>query len=105
MRKKEFRKHLRSLKTAKAKEEAKAERAKQVAQKAETLQQLIKQQKDNKKAACKEAVEKLYAEGGSPHSQRAKYPVNNRQSACWWEAKEGLHTFKRIGKVRHAQAR
>lgn len=68
MRKKEFRKHLRTLKTASAKEEAKAERAKQVAQKAETLQEVVKQQKDSKKAAYKEAVEKLYAEGGSPHS-------------------------------------
>ena len=89
MRKKEFRKHLRSLKTAKAKEEAKAERAKQVA----------------KKAACKEAVEKVYAEGGSPRSQRANFAVDNRQSACWWEAKEGHHTSRGFGKVRHAQAR
>lgn len=63
MRKKEFRKHLRKLKTQAEKEEAKAQRAEQAAQKAEILREAVKQQKDTKKAARKAAVEKLYAEG------------------------------------------
>lgn len=65
MRKKEFRKHLRSLKTKAEKEEAKAQRAKQAAQKAEIVQELVKQRKDNNKASRKATVEELYSQGTS----------------------------------------
>lgn len=63
MRKKEFRKHLRSLKSEAEREEAKAQRAKQAAQKAEILKQAVKLHKANKKMGRREIVERLYTQG------------------------------------------
>lgn len=63
MRKKEFRKHLRSLKTKAEKEEAKAQRAKQAAQKTQIVQELVKQRKASNKARRQGTVEELYSQG------------------------------------------
>ena len=63
MRKKSFRKHLRKLKTQEEKEAAKADRAKQTAQKSQLIKDLIASHKKRKRASNTENVIKQIAEG------------------------------------------
>ena len=63
MRKKSFRKHLRKLNTQEEKEAAKAERAKQTAQKSQLIADLIASHKKKKRASNTENVVKQMAEG------------------------------------------
>lgn len=63
MRKKSFRKHLRKLNTQEEKEAAKAERAKQTAQKSQLISDLIASHKKQKRAGNTENVIKQIAEG------------------------------------------